>query len=395
MGASIPTMASLQQAVDALATQFAGQRAERQRRRALDLADFAQLRDAGFLLTGVPTAAGGLWEGTVRSTRPLAELLRTLAHGDASVALVASMHPAVLYSTDWLARPEAPEPYRTAWDAQRQWAFQTACAGAWWTTIVSEPGTGGDSSKSTSRAVLDTLPLAYRVSGDKHFGSGSGLGAYVITTAVAEGEVAPDMFFIGMQDRPWDGTAGVTLLGAWDGHGMTATQSHALRFRDCPATRVAWPAASRAQAPREEGFVASLWAGIILGIVETAVDHARAQVQRRGQLRAYEQVEWTRVELETWLMAQAYEGMLRAVEGERNAVQSTRLGKTAVAELAESALSRLCKVIGGSSFSRGTPYGFWLADVRALGFLRPPWGLAFDALFEGSMQGGKQHSGLV
>ncbi len=217
----------------------------------------------------------------------------------------------------------------------------------------------------------------------------------MITTAVPEGEAEPDMFFIDMQQRPWDGTGGVTLLAAWDGHGMTATQSHALRFKACPATRMAWPVASRSQAPREDGFVLTIWTGIILGIVETAVDLAREQLRRRGQLRAYEQVEWTRVELEAWLIEQAYEGMLRAVEGECNAAQCTRLGKTAVAELAESALGRLCKVVGGSSFSRGSPYGFWLEDVRALGFLRPPWGFAYDSLFAGCMEPERQRSGLL
>jgi hypothetical protein len=55
------------------------------------------------------------------------------------------------------------------------------------------------------------------------------------------------------------------------------------------------------------------------------------------------------------------------------------MGKTAIAELAESALARLSRVIGGA-YSRRSPFGFWYEDVRALGFLRPPWGLAFDQL---------------
>jgi len=32
-------------------------------------------------------------------------------------------------------------------------------------------------------------------------------------------------------------------------------------------------------------------------------------------------------------------------------------------------------------FSRSSPLGRWAQDVRALGFLRPPWGLAYDQLF--------------
>jgi hypothetical protein len=38
-------------------------------------------------------------------------------------------------------------------------------------------------------------------------------------------------------------------------------------------------------------------------------------------------------------------------------------------------------VIGGGTFSRRSPFSSWFEDVRALGFLRPPWGLAYDGLF--------------
>jgi hypothetical protein len=51
-----------------------------------------------------------------------------------------------------------------------------------------------------------------------------------------------------------------------------------------------------------------------------------------------------------------------------------------VAQLAESCLTRLCRVLGGGTFARHSPFGNWCEDVRALGFLRPPWGLAFDGL---------------
>jgi hypothetical protein len=38
-------------------------------------------------------------------------------------------------------------------------------------------------------------------------------------------------------------------------------------------------------------------------------------------------------------------------------------------------------VIGGGTYSRRNPFAHWSEDVRALGFLRPPWGLAYDNLF--------------
>jgi hypothetical protein len=126
---------------------------------------------------------------------------------------------------------------------------------------------------------------------------------------------------------------------------------------------------------------------VIVGIVEMAIEAAQRQLERRGPaLRAYDQVEWTRAELEGWLIQQAYEGMLRAVEREPNVARPVVQGKTAIAELAESALGRICKVIGGGTFARQSPFGFWFEDVRALGFLRPPWGLAYDRLFEGSSE---------
>jgi hypothetical protein len=45
-------------------------------------------------------------------------------------------------------------------------------------------------------------------------------------------------------------------------------------------------------------------------------------------------------------------------------------------------MSRICKVVGGGSYHRRSPFGHWYEDVRALGFLRPPWGLAYDRLID-------------
>ena len=75
------------QNVQTLSAQFAKERSVRQRRRALIAADFDQLRDAGFLLTGVPAEQGGIWQDVSHSTRAVGNILRALAHGDSSVAL--------------------------------------------------------------------------------------------------------------------------------------------------------------------------------------------------------------------------------------------------------------------------------------------------------------------
>src|SRR5687767_7413889 len=143
---------TVRERVAAVAERFAAERRERQPRRGLDRADFDALAEAGFLLTGVPVELGGLWADLPRSVRAIAGIHRTLARGDSSVALVASMHPAVLFACDWLPRPHAPPPHDEAWQEQRRWAFQTALEGHWWGTIASEPGSGGDGSKTRARA---------------------------------------------------------------------------------------------------------------------------------------------------------------------------------------------------------------------------------------------------
>jgi alkylation response protein AidB-like acyl-CoA dehydrogenase len=121
---------------------------------------------------------------------------------------------------------------------------------------------------------------------------------------------------------------------------------------------------------------------VTVGVAEIALETARQQVmRRRDTLRAYERVEWSKAELEAWLIQQAYDGMLRAMEQDRDRRRQAVQGKTAIAELAESVLRRISRVSGGGTFSRSSPFGYWYEDVRALGFLRPPWGLAYDQLF--------------
>jgi alkylation response protein AidB-like acyl-CoA dehydrogenase len=366
--------------VRSLASEFSSERGTRQKRRELVSGDFDRLREAGIHLTGVSAELGGLWESTDRSTRQVCEAFRILATGDSSIALVSSMHPAVL--SFWLASPQAPSPFAEPWRQQTRHVCELARDGAWWGIITSEPGSGGDVSITKAVARLRPNGEGYLLSGQKHFGSGSGITSYMLTSAVAEGDAHPDWFYIDVRQAPWDGSTGMNLIAPWDGHGMTATQSHAFEFHEFPAQRFAWSGAWRSITEANGPFIGCLFAAVIVGIVDAAIEAAQRTVwPRSASLRAYEQVEWSRAELEGWLIARAYDGMLQAVEQERYPMLSVVRGKTAIAELAESMLARISKVIGGGAYARQSPFGFWYEDVRALGFLRPPWGLAFDRLF--------------
>lgn len=367
---------TIHERIASIADHFRAERKERQLRRELVREDFDALADAGFLLTGVGVERGGLWDGVARTTRPVAEILRTLAGGDPSVALVSAMHPAVL--SFWLANPDVPPGFRDAWQAQVAEVTSTAMDGAWWGTITSEPGSGGDVARTNTAAVPDGD--SWRLSGQKHFGSGSGITSFMITTARADGE-DPDWWYLDVKDAPWDGSTGIRLIAPWDGHGMTATQSHGFMFDGARAQRFAWTNNLQTIALNASPFVGTIFTAVILGIVDEAVRTAREELRPRGEeLRPYEQVEWTQVEIEAWSAQQIFEGMLRAVETEEIPHRHVLMGKTAIAEIAESVLGRICRVIGGGSFARRGPYGFWFEDVRALGFLRPPWPLATDTL---------------
>jgi len=372
--------ASTLEAVRRIAMDFASDRHDRQRRRELDRSDFDALAEAGFLMTGVPVEDGGLFASPAESTRPIAEILRALAHGDSSVALVASMHPSVL--AFWNATPAAPEPDMAAWREQRDELAARATAGHWFGTLTSEPGSGGDIA-GTRAAATRTAAGTWAISGQKHFGSGSGITSFMLTSAVAAGDDRPDWFLLDV--RPGEADASrMNLIAPWDGHGMTATQSHGFQLQDYPAVRSAWAGHLQDLAGAAGPFVSTLFLAVILGIVETAVEAAREQLRRRESLRAYEQVEWSNAEQEAWLIEQAYEGLLSGIEARSNMGRTSLMAKMASARLAEDCLRRITRVLGGGTFARHAPFGFWFEDVRALGFLRPPWGLAYDTIAAGA-----------
>jgi alkylation response protein AidB-like acyl-CoA dehydrogenase len=372
---------TLQTNVASIAEDFAAHRRERQLRRTLDPSDFARLAEAGFLQVGVPEAMGGLWTNLAQVNRPVCDTLRTLARGDSSVALVSAMHPAVL--SFWLCQPAAPAPYTEAWEQQIRSICQTALDGAWWGTITSEPGSGGDVGK-TRTVARKQQDGSYTLTGQKHFGSGSGATSFMVTTALPEGEDMADWFYIDTRGAAWDGSTGMKLVAEWDGHGMIATQSHAFDFTDFPAQRMAWPGNLRVVSGQAGALVASMFTSVVVGVTQAAVEAARAQLGRHlDDVRPYERVEWVSIENEWWLIERAYEGLLNAVEAKGTGGTTDAFhAKMAIANLSESVTGRICRVAGGGSYHRSSPYGAAFEDVRALGFLRPPWALAYDQLWD-------------
>ena len=386
-------IATILEQIPQLAETWSAERVDRQQRTSADPADYEQLRQLGVPLLAVPVEFGGTWESLAQSARPLCTLLRTLAQGDPSITLSSAMHHGVLGS--WRI-PSVPEPYNTAWQQQRHEVFQTVLDGAWWGTIVSEPGSGGDSSQTRSECVPEAPDsLTYRMSGQKHFGSGSGLTSFMTTRAIPAGETTPDLFFLEVRNHPWDGSTGVRLTAPWRGHGMRSTNSHAFEFQNFPATRVAWPGHQAELMVANSGLGGMSFSSVIVGVVDAAMDYTRQWLRERRRqgsaLRAYQQVEWTLAEQEAFLIDRAWEGTLQSLEQGQLHRRTILMTKECIARLSESVLTHLCKLTGGTAYTWYCPLGAWLQDVQALGYLRPPWALAFDNLFTMGWQDDEPH----
>lgn len=125
-----------------------------------------------------------------------------------------------------------------------------------------------------------------------------------------------------------------------------------------------------------------MFTSVVVGIVEVAVATASELLAGRS-LVSYDEVEWTRCRMEAWTIGQILEGMIRTVESEWDPRLPVLYGKTMIAELSETLLGRLCRIMGGSTFSRRSPFGHWYEDIRALWFLIPPWSLAYQNLING------------
>ena len=362
--------------MDALVASWLPDRSNRMARSALARIDFEALNDAGFTHTGVPVSLGGLWLDAAQSAVPVANVLRKLAVVDPSLALVASMHTTVLlfWSVETTVGP-------TGWKVHRDNVFENAKSGHWFGTIASEPGIGGDilATRSTARPLSDGT---WSMIGDKFMGSGSGITSFMMTIARPDGEDRPDVFLLDARNLPWDGSKGLTMVRAWDGLGMAATQSHAFRFEDVQVARHGLQGGALDLLPQIAPTLGFMFSAVIMGILDAAALEAKRILGKRApRLTAFEQSSWIEAEMQIWLAQKAFEAMSRSLGGDHAGVEVLH-GKLAVADLSEKALSSFCHALGGASLSKSSPFGQWMQDVRALGYLRPPRALSHARLLE-------------
>jgi alkylation response protein AidB-like acyl-CoA dehydrogenase len=343
----------------------------------LSRAALAELGAAGFTRVAAPASHGGLWttraEGVARSI----ELVRIVAREHASLGLVVAMHPSV--AATFLLAVEAPEPQRAAFEAQLDRFHTAAAEGAFWATMTSEPGSGGALRPSNTRAVADT-DGSWRITGTKHFCTGFGMLDLALLHAVPEGETDPDWFILDVSDVPAAGNESFAIKYPWSSRGMRATASHPVELRAARAERIAWTGELDAIRGVASPLSAASFMAAAIGVADAALDDSLARHATRpgGGFARRELVD---ARQDALLLDALLAHLVTAIgAGDPEAGDLALRGKHAAAEIVERLLARLAHAAGGSGYARNARLGDQFDDVRALGFLRPPWDIGWERL---------------
>ena len=273
--------ARLVRLAETLAADFATRAAVHDRDASYPHASVDALRDSGYLAAAVPAEHGGMG---VASVHDLIVAASRLARGDASVAIGANMHMAVLRNVlrRWEMAVAAGKDRRAA--AFAATLEDIARGGTVIATAISEHGLQDlTRPATTARRTLD----GWRIDGRKAFCT-MAPAATVLFTAVSF--VDDDGCERYGYARVPAGTPGVVVHDDWDALGMRASGSHSVSFESVElpeaALRGGFPVGS-ASDYMESNLSAGLFhASASLGIAETAQQEAlRAKtVDGRGRM---------------------------------------------------------------------------------------------------------------
>jgi alkylation response protein AidB-like acyl-CoA dehydrogenase len=227
-------------------------------------ANFALLRERGFLELGVPMELGGA--GLTRTE--LTEMLRTLARHCSSTALALAMHTHVLAVTVWRWRHQkAPvEGLLKKVGAER---IQLLTSG------------GSDWLAGSGKAVK--VEGGYRVYGHKTFASGAPSANLFMTGAIEEDALeGPTVLQFGVPMN----AIGVSVKETWDTLGMRGTGSHDVLLEDVFVPDAAIGARRKPGVWHPMFHIVCMIAlplvyAVYTGIAETARDLAVAAVAKR------------------------------------------------------------------------------------------------------------------
>ena len=315
-------------------------------------ANFALLRERGFLELAVPVELGGA--GLTRTE--LSEMLRTLARHCGSTALALAMHTHVLAATVW------------------RWRHQNAPVEGLLKRVVAErlqllSSGGSDWLDGSGKAVK--VEGGYRIYARKIFASGSPSANLFMTGAIDEDAPdGPTMLQFGIPMN----AAGVSIRETWDTMGMRGTGSHDVLLDDVFVPDAAIGARRKPGVWHPLMHIVAMVAfplvySVYMGVAEAARDLAVAAAAKRRDPAVIDLVGALDTELAAARMA--LESMVAFSETAQPGPETTNtifMHRTLVARSAIKAVELALEVAGGASYHRRSGLERLFRDVQGARF---------------------------
>jgi acyl-CoA dehydrogenase len=320
-------------------------------------ANFALLRERGFLELGVPVELGGA--GLTRTE--LSEMLRTLARHCSSTALALAMHTHVLAAAVW------------------RWRHQNAPVEGLLKRVATEriqllSSGGSDWLDGSGKAVK--VDGGYRIYARKIFASGAPSANLFMTGAIDEDAPdGPTMLQFGIPMN----AAGVSIKETWDTLGMRGTGSHDVLLEDVFVPDAAIGARRKPGVWHPLMHIVSMVAmplvySVYTGVAEAARDLAVAAAAKRRDPAVVEPGIVDLVgALDTELAAtrMALESMVAFSETAQPGPATTNtifMHRTLVARSARKTVDLALEVAGGASYHRRNGLERLFRDVQGARF---------------------------
>jgi alkylation response protein AidB-like acyl-CoA dehydrogenase len=315
-------------------------------------ANFALLRERGFLELAVPVELGGA--GLTRTE--LSEMLRTLARHCSSTALALAMHTHVLAATVW------------------RWRHQNAPVEGLLKRVVAErlqllSSGGSDWLDGSGKAVK--VEGGYRIYARKIFASGSPSANLFMTGAIDEdAPEGPMMLQFGVPMN----AAGVSIRETWDTMGMRGTGSHDVLLDDVFVPDAAIGARRKPGVWHPLMHIVAMVAfplvySVYTGVAEAARDLAVAAAAKRRDPAVIDLVGALDTELAAARMA--LESMVAFSETAQPGPETTNtifMHRTLVARSAIKTVELALEVAGGASYHRRSGLERLFRDVQGARF---------------------------
>jgi alkylation response protein AidB-like acyl-CoA dehydrogenase len=342
----------------------------------------AELAANGYLALVVPEELGG--EGATITEMALGNL--ALAKGDASLALVVSMHSALLGRV----RDAAAWPPTHFERVARDVAALRSGHGALINSLASEPEMGSPSRGGLPSTTAIRVGQRWRLHGRKTFSTGAPVLRWAVISAAARvGDAEPYLasFVVPMTAR------GLRIEESWDTLGMRASGSHTVVLEDVEVdadAEVPRVTAMTNSVPYERGWSLTV-AAVYLGVAEAARDFAvhfarsRKPTALQGQAIAtlpHIRERVGRIDLLLFQARAQLIGAARAWDANPSSEMEAALAaaKVTSSNNAVAIAEQAMRVVGGSSLDRSQPLERHFRDVRA-GLHHPPQDDAALGLF--------------